>query len=717
VSTPNRATQPAAAPATLDLVEAAAQSKLEHALFGGGELVRIGRYVVIEHVGSGGFGDVYVAFDPKLDRKVALKLVRAQIRGGAISMLREAQALAKVAHPNVVAVHDAGVLDDPRGGEQLYIVMEFVDGLTLAQWLACARRPWRTVIAAFVAAARGLSAVHRADLVHHDFKPGNVLVGERIVGSGRDAPRGVPERVRVADFGLARLTGASHRLVAPAQPTTVIDAVREDAFAAVVTPACAFGTPAYMAPEQHFGRPTDARTDQFAFAVALFEALYGRRPFAGDNPGAIAQNKLHGRIVDAPHRGVPPRIRAVLRRALAPRPEDRHRDVDTLIAALERRGAKRRVLAVAAALAIAGAAALIVGGTNDRAAALAEVEVATRAARDAAALALFVYPLPGDADGTTAYRRVLELDELGSRAARTRAAELRTEFADTLTRLGDRYWELDGGHGFALDYYVQALVFVPDHARARERAGLPAGRLLAIEAQAASAAFTPAELRAAAPLVVLAQDDAEQRVAALQQLIDGGGQSVSARDELERLLAVDRAAAPVRTRPAATAATEQRSRATSAYDAAADQSAPAPPPSVDPPPPSDPASPERRDAPRIREALANGRALLAAGRWRDAEHAFHRAIELDKHNQPALAALAGLYFELRSYRKAREFARRAVALAPGDPQLRVILGDAAFKLLDYAEARTQYQRARALGSTTADRRLATLDEVTGASGP
>jgi serine/threonine protein kinase len=210
----------------------------------------IARYRVLDVIGSGAMGTVYAVYDPVLDRRVALKLVR----GGVVSdearerVLREAQAMARLTHPNVVAVHDAGIV-----GEQVFIAMDLVEGRSLSRWLADTHPALPAILDAFLQAGRGLLATHRAGLVHRDFKPDNVLVGAD--GS-----------VRVGDFGLARIESAPDAVTTPDAPAPL------PTITASLTRTGAFlGTPAYMALEQLEGRPADARSDQFAFCVALYE--------------------------------------------------------------------------------------------------------------------------------------------------------------------------------------------------------------------------------------------------------------------------------------------------------------------------------------------------------------------------------------------------------------------------------------------------------------
>jgi tetratricopeptide (TPR) repeat protein len=307
-----------------------------------------GRYVIIERIGAGGMGVVWKAYDPELDRRVALKLVRLD-RGRDVGsddptradeprerLLREAQAMAKLAHPNVIAVHDVGTL-----GDEVYVAMELVDGPNLAAWLRGRRRPWREILHAFVQAGRGLAAAHAANLVHRDFKPDNVLVG----GDGR---------VRVTDFGLSRA------LDQPERPTGASPA-SDRLFDSLTTTGAVVGTPAFMSPEQHLGRATDPRSDQFSFCVALYEALAGQRPFAAANIHELTRAVVAGAIREPPPGRMPRFVRRALVRGLAPRPDDRFPSMDALLAALGRdpRPLRRGVVAGVAVAAVACAAIVL----------------------------------------------------------------------------------------------------------------------------------------------------------------------------------------------------------------------------------------------------------------------------------------------------------------------------------------------------------------------
>ncbi len=302
----------------------------------------IGRFRVLDRLGGGGMGVVLAAWDPELERRVAIKLLRPDLLGrsgtvGQARLQREAQAIARINHPNVIAVHEVGSFDD-----QVFVAMEFVEGATLGTWLGEQSRPWREVLAAFLAAGDGIAAAHHAGVVHRDFKPDNVLVG-------RDG------RVRVVDFGLARASGET--LVDPA-PSIPEGELPETIQTPLTRTGALMGTPAYMSPEQWLGRAADERSDQFSFAVALFEALYGQRPFVASTVQALAGAVLDGRVsAPADPRGVPRFVELALRRALARDPAARFAHMDDLLAALRRDPARHWRLGLGV-LAIAGAASV-----------------------------------------------------------------------------------------------------------------------------------------------------------------------------------------------------------------------------------------------------------------------------------------------------------------------------------------------------------------------
>jgi tetratricopeptide (TPR) repeat protein/predicted Ser/Thr protein kinase len=327
-----------------------------------GELDRgasIGRYTILALVGRGGMGEVYAAYDPELDRKIALKLLRARSsdRRSQTRLLREAKAIAKLSHANVVVVHDAGTFED-----RVFVAMEFIDGQTLKEWLAEARRSRREVLEVFGAAARGLAAAHAAGLVHRDFKPHNVMVGRE-------------GGVRVMDFGLARGVDAAGG--ADAARGDNDEQAPEDA--AVIMPASAtdltftrtgelVGTPLYMAPEQFQAARTDARTDQFSFCVALYQALYRAHPFAGDSIDSLVARVLGGEVQPPPAKhDVPTWLRRVLLRGMAVSPPARWPSMAALIEALEQdpaRARRRWGAAAAVALLVGAAAVTLVRGAR-----------------------------------------------------------------------------------------------------------------------------------------------------------------------------------------------------------------------------------------------------------------------------------------------------------------------------------------------------------------
>jgi serine/threonine protein kinase/tetratricopeptide (TPR) repeat protein len=417
----------------------------------------IGRYLVLDMIGKGGMGEVYAAYDPELDRKVAIKVLRtsssaaADPAEGRARILREAQALAQLSDPNVVAVYDVGTF-----GERVFLAMEFVDGSTLNFWQQAQVRSWREIVEMYAQAGRGLAAAHRRGLVHRDFKPENAMVG-------RDG------HVRVMDFGLARseaqvvvpdasdearrissgigrtpsqiaaiVSGRASGATSPAghadgqtardarsAPNTLVSdlvpllatgsplvssaasAALDTSRASPVPPSgvvaisvsgdpdwssqtrdlakpaildrspghppnalaspltqsgAMMGTPAYMAPEQFAGKVADAKSDQFAFCVALYEGLYGERPFGAKNLPELTRQVMSGRVREAPAGShIPGWLRRVILRGLRVEREERHASMAALLLALSRDPARRR-RRYAAVAGVAGLIAALTGG-------------------------------------------------------------------------------------------------------------------------------------------------------------------------------------------------------------------------------------------------------------------------------------------------------------------------------------------------------------------
>lgn len=337
--------------------EMLARQSLGDALSNAGGLgrgVTVGRYIILELIGKGGMGEVYAAYDPRLERRIALKLLHPRTGSAAATrvaqerLLREAQSIARLSHPNVVVVHDAGAIDDDIHGVRVFLAMEFVEGQTLAGWLAGGPRSWRAIRDVFVAAGEGLAAAHEAGLVHRDFKPQNVMVGQ-------------DGGVRVMDFGLA--ADASELA---AGDSTGLDLARSEMQPTAQTVALTgtgvlLGTPLYMAPEQFAARATEPRTDQFSFCVALYEALYGARPFRSESLQTLISAVVAGQVNDPPQKArVPTFLRKILMRGLQPLPAARFPSMRELIAALCAYPARRRrSVAMAAAMTIAALVAIM----------------------------------------------------------------------------------------------------------------------------------------------------------------------------------------------------------------------------------------------------------------------------------------------------------------------------------------------------------------------
>ncbi len=286
-------------------------AELEASMFGTTEPVELGRYAVGRRLGAGAMGVVYEAQDPRLRRKVALKVLHPDLRSTQASrghqrLRREAQSIGRVSHPNVIEVYDVGEADG-----RVYIAMELVDGSSLDAWLKQEPRDWREILAVFIAAGRGLAAAHKSGVIHRDFKPSNVSID----ASGR---------VRVLDFGLAKAGGVGPSTVEGAWPSSSDD---------LATGAEALvGTPRYMAPEQLQGRSAGEQSDQYAFCVALYEAVFGRVPF--DDGNMLASKLAEDRVPPPGDTAVPRWVTRALQRGLHADPDRRWPSMEALLTRL-----------------------------------------------------------------------------------------------------------------------------------------------------------------------------------------------------------------------------------------------------------------------------------------------------------------------------------------------------------------------------------------------
>ncbi|MGO8999965.1 MAG: protein kinase domain-containing protein [Polyangiaceae bacterium] len=344
----------------------------------------IGRYVVVDHLGAGGMGSVYAAYDTQLARRVAVKVLRpdALIADGRARLLREAQAMARLAHPNVVSVHDVG-----EYGDDVFIAMEYIEGRTLKAWMR-EGHAWREALAVLKAAGRGLAAAHAAGLVHRDFKPENVLIGN-------------DGRVVVADFGIARAQSpepteperAPSSSRAPSTdhaPALSAEAVTSPGSSpgsstepsALETPltetGALIGTAGYMAPERAFEFHDDARSDQFSFAVTLYRVLYGQPPFVYSNVSTYLTALLSAPRPPPAGTRVPAWVHAVISRGLEYEAANRFASMEDLLAALDRDPTRRRRLWALALATIGLAGGAVLGWEHQRSVVREECKVGER---------------------------------------------------------------------------------------------------------------------------------------------------------------------------------------------------------------------------------------------------------------------------------------------------------------------------------------------------
>jgi tetratricopeptide (TPR) repeat protein/tRNA A-37 threonylcarbamoyl transferase component Bud32 len=704
------------------------------------------RYRIVRWLGEGGMGVVYEAEHVDMQRRAAVKILRSEICNNPVvvqAFRDEARAASRIQSDLIVQLYDFVELPD----ERLMIAMELLSGHTLYQELA---RPMELSRAVGILrqVCRGLSAAHAAGVVHRDIKPENVFLTTR---------EGRADAVKLVDFGIAAIHDGT-------EPTAIRG-----------------GTPYYLAPEVGVQGSVAPSVDIYAWGCMAFELLTGSVPFGGDD----ATEVLRAHLVEPPptpssrRAEIPPVLDAVVLRCLQKDPAARYPSMLEVEAALceaqlelglrtawddltlplidpVRRARLAALLPKAppvsprrrswVALA-AGAVLLLSSGAAIEA--LADrgfddqeqpggsgwVEERGTEARDAAAKALFVYPPADEPLHATAYTVVRALEEHRGRergAALELAAALRAELAATLVRLGDDYWNKEGGRKFAAAYYDQALLFDPGHAVARERSSLSKAELEAFARRAAVLAFAESELLGAEPLVVLAAPDAAARAGQLRALRHKRAQREAMLDDtLEQLSGLSTAPHPVRragggandTDPVETTAAPIDAEA-APLDALAlasrgSEQAPVEAASAGEGTPveaaAEPAAPldtapaglaqARPDRSRARVLANDGQEAFAAGDLERAEALFEQALGQDRRHVDALAGLRDVAFERGAYPRAVKLGERAVRERPQVAEHRLHLGDAYLKVLRYRDALEQYERARALGETRADWRI------------
>jgi serine/threonine protein kinase/tetratricopeptide (TPR) repeat protein len=670
-----------------------------------GKLVPGTRYELRKWVGEGGMGHVFEAMHVDIERPVALKVMKSrpeQAPNLPELFLREARACAKVESRSVVKVMDFGELPDGRP----FFVMELLGRETVHSALKNGPMPLARVLPILRQCCKALAAIHEAGLVHRDIKPKNVLLLQE---EGRN------DTIRVVDFGVAAAIGSTPR-------------------------TC--GTVPYMAPEQIAGQALDGRTDIYALGCMAYEMLTRRPPFLGEYLQVLdAHVNEQPFLVTALCPTLPTAIDAILLRCLEKRPEHRWANAHELEAALvelqcsiglttpwddlpmpmvdeprraqlsqsmprsRRRAAWAVPVGLGMMLMLGTTMGLVIAdrderghrseahaadaSTADSSVEDARIEALTNETRLAASKAYWVYPIGEDPKQATALHWIGVLEsEQGPAAERAiaRASGLRAEIAETLVRLGDRYWGEKHGRSFALEYYAMALVFEPKLSLDDERNPLTQVQLADLIARAERSEFNTAELRAAKALAVLADSDAQRRRERLAELVeaDGGLLSLRAAEQLNDLVGADE-----------TSKTKTKPKAIGEQPSA---------PEAD-------ATLADREPGKAAALVRQARAAAAQGDRASARRAFNEAIDADSRSIDALSGLAELHFEAGEYSKALGYASKAARLRPSDGNLLILLGDCDLKTLRYASARDAYEGADRRGHPQARGRLAKLDEL------
>ena len=652
------------------------------------ELIPGSRYELKRWIGEGGMGVIYEAEHVDVKRRVAVKILRPEYATNldVVDAFRfEARATTDLDSPYLVKIHDYFELADGRSA----LVMELLDGVDLSRREEAVMAPER-VLGIARQVCKALHVVHVGGLVHRDLKPENIFMCH---GEER------PDSVRVLDFGIARMTSQA-------------------------TAAQSGGTPLYTAPEVVLGGAQGPVADIYALGCVLYELLTGITAFGRDTVDLTLRAHLE-EPPDAPKLlvpTIPAALDAVVMRAMDREPELRYATMAEFEAALceaqcdaglstawddlplpadippDQRASllarmpdpvaprsaisKRGLMAAVIASTLLTAVAVFGLTRPDEATvqALSPEEIAARdlaqEARMAGSRAAWVYPPPHDVTGRTAYQAVLALEKMGD-VGRPIASRLRSDFANTLTNLGDEYWDAEGGTRFAVAYYEQALLFERNSVRALERSAMAQGSLDAFAERAAAGQFALEELVRVEPLVELAELDDEAPAVRISRV--------------RRRAKTRLAEPPADAEPTVAAETPSRpDEPTAAIEPA-----------------------DTRDPAAARGLAKQAAAAARKGKASQAKLLFDRALSHDPRNVTAHAGLRDLAFDAGDYARAVRHGQRTVSLAPRNAAHQLRLGDAYYRTRKYTAAEKAYAKAARLGDERAKWRLERAREKLG----
>ncbi len=718
----------------------------------GGKAIPGTRYKLLRWLGEGGMGVVYEAEHIDIERRVALKILRAELseRNDTAQVFRdEARAATRAGSKNIVEIFDFGELPDGR----LFFCMELLSGADLASQLE-ELEPAR-MVAILRQVCKGLGAAHKAGIVHRDIKPENIILVQH---------EGRRDMVKIVDFGVAAM-------------------MKDRGQGGPIA-----GTPQYMAPEQINGAEFDGRLDIYALGCVMYEMLAGHPPFTDENLADVLLahiNRPPQRPSQVkPDRTIPKPLEDVVMRCIEKDVAARYRDMADLEAALceaqiaagivtewddlplpdvdpERRAnlvakmpsthgelAPRRrwlwpTIAAVAAAAVTGIVLVVTGQPEITPEVQAKIDELSKEARDAASV--FNYVNPPEDGSPTALLKVEELEHLdgaGELLADARGLELRQEFSNQLVTIGDKFWDTEPTRPLSREYYTWAVIFDANNERALTRSARSQAEIEDYAKRAQTGKLSASEQASGELLVAMIQPDevvreqkvrkavarakAETPLAAQATMIEvarGAGVAVTPED----IAADSDGGEPGK---AGGGSGGGRNTGGSGGATAGSGETGEPPPEPPEPTPTDPEpvkgtktvkgpgkkkteeDPEepigeiKRDPAKASELASEGKAALAAGRRDEAEGLFNQAISYDRKNPEALIGLSDIFFDRGSSEKAQRFAEKAVAVAPNNGSYRIKLGDAYYNALRYRDALTQYEKAKELGDAKAAPRIA-----------